>query len=94
MIIVSGTIKLQPGRRDQFLQLSMEAMKAARSAPGCSAFLVSADPIEADVAVVYEEWDSEEFLLRFRGEGPSADLRGLIESANVRRHEVARSGPA
>jgi quinol monooxygenase YgiN len=94
MIIISGAIKLQPGQRNRFLQASAEAMRAARNAPGCGAFVVAADPIEADVANVYEEWDAEEFLLKFRGEGPSADMRGMIASANVRRHYISMSGPA
>jgi len=94
MIIVSGTIKLKPGQREGFLQASAEAMTAARKAPGCGAFVVAADPIEVDVANVYEEWDSEDSLLKFRGEGPSPDIRGMIASANVRRHHVSRTGPA
>ncbi len=94
MIIISGTITLNPGKRDDFLRASTEAMQTARKAKGCAAFVVAADPIEADVANVYEEWDAEESLLRFRGDGPSADMRGMILRANVRRHEVSRSGPA
>ena len=94
MIIISGTITLRPGQRDAFLQVSAEAMRAARKAPGCAAFVVAADPIEADIANVYEEWDAEGSLLKFRGEGPSGDMRGMILGARVRRHEVARSGPA
>jgi quinol monooxygenase YgiN len=94
MIIVSGTLRLQPGRRDDFLKESLDAMKAARVAVGCHAFVVSADPIEVDIVNVYEEWGSEEALLRFRGEGPSADMRGMIAGADVRRHYVAKSGPA
>jgi quinol monooxygenase YgiN len=94
MIIVSGTLKLRPGKRDAFLAASFEAMKAARAAAGCRAFVVSADPIEVDIVNVHEEWDSEEALLRFRGEGPPAGLRGMIAEANVQRHYVAKSGPA
>jgi quinol monooxygenase YgiN len=94
MIIVSGTIRLQPGRRDDFLTLSMEAIRAARASPGCRAFVVAADPLEPDVANVYEAWDSEEDLLRFRGDGPSGDMRGMIAGAEVKRHTVSHSGPA
>ena len=94
MIIVSGRITLNAGKRDAFLQASMEAMRLARAAPGCRAFVVSADPIEPDVANVYEEWETEADLLAFRGAGPSSDLRGMVASAHVRRHLIASSGPA
>lgn len=94
MLIVSGRITLREGRREEFLAASRGATVQARRARGCRAFVVAADPIEADVANVYEEWDSEDDLLAFRGGGPSSDLRALIASADVRRHEVSRSGSA
>ena len=94
MIIVSGILWLQPGKRDGFLEASLSAIKAARATRGCRAFVVSADPIEDDIVNVYEAWDSEEALLKFRGEGPPADMRGMIVEANVRRHYVTHSGPA
>jgi len=94
MIIVSGAIRLKPGQRDRFLSASARAIEAGRKAPGCRAFVVAADPIEADVANVYEEWDDEKDLLKFRGDGPNQDLRAMIASANVRRHEIAKSSPA
>jgi quinol monooxygenase YgiN len=93
MIIVSGKIVLKPGQRGDFLKTSAAAMEAARRAPGCTAFVVAADPIEADLVNVYEEWEREEDLLKFRGEGPSGDVRAMIASANVRRHEISGSGP-
>jgi quinol monooxygenase YgiN len=93
MIIISGTILLKPGQRRDFLEASAAAMEAARRAPGCTAFVVAADPIEPDVANVYEEWEREEDLLKFRGEGPPADMRAMIVAANVRRHDIAKSGP-
>jgi len=92
-IIVSGRIVVQPGRRDEFLAASREAMQAARGAPGCRAFVVAGDPLEADTVNVYEQWDDETSLLKFRGEGPSSDMRALIASADVKRHQVSSSGP-
>ena len=94
MLIVSGRIMLNGGKRAAFIDASTEAMRLARAAPGCRAFVVAADPLEEDVAIVYEEWESELDLLAFRGAGPSADMRRMIASAEVRRHRIASSGPA
>ena len=94
MIIVSGWLQLHPGRREAFLALSHAAIVAARTAPGCHAFVVAADPIEPDRANVYEEWSDEAALLAFRQDGPSADMSAMIAGAEVRRHVVAKSGPA
>jgi len=94
MIIVSGRIVLHEGQRDAFLQASTPAMRMARAAPGCRAFVVAADPLEPDVANVYEEWETEADLLAFRGAGPSSDLRDMVAETHVRRHQVSASGAA
>ncbi len=94
MLIVSGNIRVREGAREAFLAASREAMEAARKAPGCRDFVVAADPLEPDRVNVYEEWEGEAALLKFRGDGPSADLSSAISSADVRRHVISASGPA
>jgi quinol monooxygenase YgiN len=94
MVIVSGRIYLAEGRRDAFVESSLEAVKLARVAPGCRDFAVAADPLEPDRVNVYEVWDSEDELEAFRGAGPGDDLSADIVSADVQRHQIASSGPA
>jgi quinol monooxygenase YgiN len=93
MIIVSGRIYTKAGQRDAFVESSRAAVIAARSAAGCRDFVVAADPVDADRVNVYEEWDSEEELEAFRGNGPSSELTEVITRAVVQRHEIASSGP-
>lgn len=93
MLIVSGRIHVRPGSRQKFVELSMEAVVAARKYPGCRDFVVAADPIDPDRVNIYEEWDSEEALLAFRGSGPDSDLSSSIVRAKVERHVVSSSGP-
>lgn len=94
MLIVSGRIHLRPGSREEFVKASLEAVALARVARGCRDFVVAADPLEADRVNVYEEWESEEALLAFRGAGPDSGMTSLIVRAQVARHVVASSGPA
>ena len=94
MIIVSGRIYVRPGTRQDFLTSSLEAVAQARSSLGCRDFVVAADPIEPNRVNVYEEWESEEALLIFRGHGPDQDLSSSIVRADVSRHVVSSSGPA
>jgi quinol monooxygenase YgiN len=94
MIIVSGRITTKAGKRDAFLKGSQGAVVAARKAEGCRDFSVSADLVEPDRVNVYEEWQSAKAMLVFRGDGPGDDLSALIESAEVRRHSIRKSGPA
>jgi quinol monooxygenase YgiN len=93
MIIVSGRIYVRPGARLQFLSSSLEAVAQARQSRGCRDFVVAADPIEPDRVNVYEEWESEQALLTFRGGGPGEDLTSSIVRADVSRHVVVSSGP-
>jgi quinol monooxygenase YgiN len=93
MIIVSGRIYVRPGARPEFLTSSLGAAAQARSARGCRDFVVAADPMEPDRVNVYEEWESEEALLTFRGAGPDEGLTSSIVRADVSRHVVASSGP-
>lgn len=94
MIIVSGRIYVQAGTREAFIASSAKAILQARKSPGCRDFVVAADPIENNRVNVYEEWDSEEQLLAFRGSGPDGNLSSVIEHATVSRHHISSSGPA
>ena len=94
MIIVSGKIFVRPGKRQEFLALSSEAIVKARKTAGCLDFTVSADLVEPDRVNVYEAWEAEDALLRFRGQGPSKEILSLIVGAEVARHLVASSGAA
>ena len=94
MIIVSGRMTIRPGERSAFLAASRGAMEAARKAAGCRDFIVAADPLEDDRVNVYEEWESEDAMLAFRGDGPDTGMAELIVDAHVRRHAVSSSGPA
>ena len=94
MIIVSGHMHVAPGRRGALLASSRDAMIKARAVSGCRAFVVAADPIEPDRVNVYEEWDTESELVKFRGEGPTQELAGDIVHAEISRHQIASSGAA
>ena len=93
-MIVSGKIYVHPSTRQAFVQAAVEAVALARRARGCRDFVVAADPIEADRVNVYEEWESEEALLAFRGAGPEPGMASSSARAEVARHVVASSGPA
>lgn len=94
MIIVSGRIYVRPEARQAFVTASAQAVALARRTPGCRDFVVAADPLEPDRVNVYEEWESEQALLTFRGDGPDDPLGATILRAEVARHIVASSGPA
>jgi Antibiotic biosynthesis monooxygenase len=94
MIIVSGSIDVRPGTREECLTRSGEAVAQARRSWGCRDFVVAADPIESNRVNVYEEWESEEALIACRGDGPGEELSSSLVKAEVAKHLVASSEPA
>ena len=89
MIIIAGTLTVDPGARDAFLGSHAQVVEAARSAKGCLDFTLSADLLDAGRVNVHERWESTEDVERFRGAGPSAETRAQILSIDVATYEVA-----
>ncbi|HYN34243.1 MAG TPA: antibiotic biosynthesis monooxygenase [Ilumatobacteraceae bacterium] len=91
MIIVSGFLRVDPAERMAYLKDCHEVIRAARSAPGCLDFHLSADPIEADRITIFEQWESVESVETSRGAGSSDDQQATITEASVMQHEITSS---
>ena len=87
-IIVAGKLRIKSGKRDEFIQKSMEAISLARKLDACEDFSVSVDPIDENRVNIFEKWKSRETLEEFRNSGPDNDSFSLVESFNVNEHEV------
>ncbi|MDP9187903.1 MAG: antibiotic biosynthesis monooxygenase [Actinomycetota bacterium] len=89
MIIVAGSVHVDPQQRDEYLRSCISVMAQARKAPGCLDFALSPDPLEPDRINVYERWASDGDLERFRGDGPDPEQTGQIRDADVVEYRVA-----
>ncbi|MFC3504639.1 putative quinol monooxygenase [Micromonospora krabiensis] len=89
MIIVAGSLYVDPDGRDAYLASCLDTVRQARSAPGCVDFAISPDPIEPGRVNVYERWESDERLLAFRGSGPSEEQTVAIRGAEVHRYRIS-----
>ena len=89
MFIVAGTLYVDPAERDAYLAACVAAVRAARSAPGCVDFAVSADLVEPGRINVYERWESDEQLLAFRGSGPTDEQAAAILGAEVHKFRIS-----
>ncbi|PKK15929.1 antibiotic biosynthesis monooxygenase family protein [Thermomonospora sp. CIF 1] len=94
MIIVAGWIRLRAGAREDYLAGCRPVIEAARSAPGCLDFTLSADPIDPERINVFERWESDAALEAFRGTGPDEDQTSAIRDAQVNRYRIAAVEPA
>lgn len=87
-IIVAGKLKIQPGRRDEFIARSIDAVVQARTYDLCEDFSVSPDPVDSARVNIFEKWQSRAALDAFRSAGPESDLFTLVESFDVDEYEV------
>jgi quinol monooxygenase YgiN len=88
VIIVAGALFVDPDGRHAYLEGCTDVMAAARAAPGCLDFALSADLLEAGRINVFERWESEDELHRFRGSGPDAGQMAALLSVRVDEYEV------
>ena len=91
MIIVAGSITVAPEAREEYLRGCDDVIRAARAAPGCLDFHLSADRLEPGRINVFEQWESVAAVEDFRGSGPDDDQQVAIVDASVDQHEVAAS---
>lgn len=91
MIIVSGTIRVDPTDRDEYLEECRDVIETARRATGCIDFYLTADPLEPGRINVYEQWESIAAVEEFRGSGPSSNQTAVIQDVTVFQHEIASS---
>ncbi|WP_103348786.1 putative quinol monooxygenase [Amycolatopsis sp. CA-128772] len=89
MIIVAGWLAVAPEARDAYLEDCAEAVRLAREAPGCLEYALGADLLDAGRVTVYERWESDEDLARFRGSGPSDEQAAQILGASVARYRIS-----
>lgn len=88
MIVVAGALFVDPAARDAYLAGCRAVVEQARATEGCADFALSPDLVDPGRINVYERWDDEQALLRFRGSGPSDDQAAAIRHADVRELRV------
>ena len=62
MIIISGTVDVDPEQRETALTAARTHMAATRTLDGCLDYVWSADPLVPGRIYVYERWQSREHL--------------------------------
>jgi quinol monooxygenase YgiN len=93
MIIVAGALTVDPQARDAYLEGCVSVVEAARGEAGCLDFALSPDLLDPSRINVFERWDSDEDLQRFRGSGPDGGQLAQLLSIDVAEYAVGHSGP-
>ena len=62
MIIIAGSISIDPDRVDAMLEAIVPLMHGTHAEDGCIDYVLSADPVEAGKIRIFEKWASDEAL--------------------------------
>ena len=94
MLVIAGTIKVKPETRAEAVQAAIKMAKATQQEAGCISYGFSADLEDPNTFLIFEEWDSEEALLRHfqtphMAEFNAAVPRFLAAPPSINRFDVA-----
>lgn len=96
MIIVTGTIEVDPARRDEFLAEQAADFAAGRAEPGCLEYGLLIDPERPGVVRLLERWedvpsfDAHLAAITARAaEGKMPMASDAVRSMEITRHDVA-----
>jgi quinol monooxygenase YgiN len=92
MIIVAGSLHLDAMDRDRYLAAVSDVARQARAAQGCLDFVQAADPIDPERINIFERWESDADLERFRTSGEPGEEEPAVPpvgAAHVRKYRIA-----
>lgn len=98
MIVVAGSVPVRPDRREQAVAAVLEVAEKTRSEAGCISYRFSSDLADANLFLIFEEWETDEALrAHFETEHLKAFrqlMPGLVAGApKIRRYVVSSVGP-
>lgn len=93
MIIIAGTVDVDPEQRDAALTAGKPHMEATRAQKGCIDYVWSADLLVPGRIYVYERWEDEAALdAHFKGPHYLA-MRDTIGAHGLRAADVLKHRP-
>ena len=87
MIIVAGTIRIDPDKSEAFLPHAQRMLAATRKEAGCRVYSYAFDVEDAGLVRIYEEWDSRAHLQAHFEVSHMADWRAAL--AGIGAHSRA-----
>jgi quinol monooxygenase YgiN len=97
MIVIAGTITIDPTKRDEAFAAAKVIMEETHKEPGNIAYAFSADLLDDAVVRIFEEWESQE-ALDFHFKTPHmAEFQAKIgtlgvKDMTIKKYEVSSAG--
>ena len=90
MLVLAGSLRIDPAKRNEVLAVTIELMHGTRERPGCISFFCSADLEDSGVLHFFQEWESPQALERHIREPRVGAARVALGSLGVREIAVER----
>ena len=97
MLVIAGTIRLDPAKRDEAAAAALEIMKETHKEEGNLAYAFSSDLSDPGLIYIFEKWESQE-ALDFHFKTPhmasfQKTVGGLgVKEMNLEKFEIASVG--
>ncbi len=98
MLIIAGTITVDPEDREQFLTLRQDTVARARQMKGCLEYAFSADIVDPCCVRLFERWESEDdvaaWMVAHRNDRQESGRPGVsIRRMDFLKHQISSTGP-
>jgi len=98
MLVIAGTITIDPTNRDKAIEAAIWMMAETRKEPGNDAYVFSADFEDPAVFRLFEQWESQAALDEHFAAPHMARFQALlgelgVKDVSVQKYEVASVGP-
>lgn len=93
MILIAGTVDVDPEKRDEALVAARPHMTATRAQKGCVDYVWSADPLVPGRIYVFERWE-DQASLQAHFDGPHyLNMRNTIAGFGMTGADVSKYRP-
>ena len=98
MLIIAGTITVDPDDREKFLALRRDTVAAARQMKGCLEYAFSADNVDSSCVRLFERWESDDDVAAWMaahhsGGEESGQAQVSIQHMDFLKHQISSTGP-
>jgi quinol monooxygenase YgiN len=98
MIVIAGSARVKPERRDAAIAAARTMTAASEAEPGCGAYRFSVDADDPNQVFLFEEWESADaldahFAAPHMAEFTAAIADAIESDAIFTRYEVSSAAP-
>ncbi len=93
MLIIAGSTRVAPERRDELVAMFEDLVRRARAAPGCLDVAVTADSLDPGRINLFERWESQAHLDEWRAVAQGPDVGAELLASDVSIFDVAGERP-